>query len=433
MKQLDLFETSRIRNGYRVSYPSLDEVTFMGGVQEPVHSWFRLTPSYSPELVRYLLKYLKCNDETVILDPFLGKGTTTIECKKLGFDCIGVEINPLLQKVSEYELTWEIDLASFKADYKELYGKLSEIISREQNASLDDVLEKYKLKVPSIHNPFRWWRKNVLRDLLIIRDVVFNLVDGDVKNLYWVALSSNAIDCANIHRNHPTITFDDGHNRDIDALADFDEKIEKIITDLAIIHDKNIGTYPNIEIILGNSTVLNDLVGSRRIDRVITSPPYPNRFSYVHTTRPQLFFMDIFDNASQSADLDISAIGGTWGRATSDLYNIEIEPNKDIRDTLQNIVAELRPRSNLMCNYVVKYFNMVDDHIRALKQVISEDFRGAYVVGNSRIKGEEIYTELLLSEIFEIRGFHVDELLTFRKRGGRAKLYETAVCVSLSS
>ena len=177
---------------------------------------------------------------------------------------------------------------------------------------------------------------------------------------------------------------------------------------------------------------MDKLIRNRKVNRVITSPPYPNRFSYVHTTRPQLFFMDMFDSASQSAELDINSIGGTWGRATSDLYNIEIEPNEHLGNTLEGIETELRPESNLMCNYVIKYFNMLDDHISALKQVITEDFRGAYVVGNSRIKGVEIYTELILSQIFEIQGFNVDELLVFRKRGGKARLYETAVCVSLN-
>ena len=432
MKQLDLFEIDCVRNGYKTIYPSLNEVTFIGGLYEPVHSWFRLTPSYSPELVRYMLEYLKCNDKTVILDPFLGKGTTTIECKKLGFNCIGVEINPLLKKVSEYELTWDIDLALFKAHYEELYSNLAKIISQEKEASLEDVLTKYKITIPTIHNPYRWWRKNVLKELLIIKNIVFSMGDNDFKKLYWLALCSSAIDCANIHRNHPTISFDDNHNREINTLFDFNDKIENIISDLSIIHEQSSATYPYIDVILGDSTILDSFIKDRLVNRVITSPPYPNRFSYVHTTRPQLFFMDIFDNPSQSAELDIKAIGGTWGRATSDLYNVKIEPYKHLNSILENIRAELISKSNLMCNYIIKYFNMLDDHIGTLKQVISKDFRGAYVVGNSRIKGVEIHTELILSEIFEARGFNVDELITFRKRGGKAKLYETAICVSLN-
>jgi len=430
MIQLDLFETSYIKNGYKISFPSLNEVTFIGGLQEPVHSWFRLTPSYSPELVRYLVSYLKCNDETIILDPFLGKGTTSIECKKLGFNCVGVEINPLLQKVSEYELTWEIDLDAFRRDYEKHYDNLTEIISKEKNASLEDVFDKYNFEIPPIHNPYRWWKKNVLKDLLIIKDVVFNINDDDFRKLYWVALNSSVVNCANIHRNHPTISFDDNHNRNINALSDFYENIQQIISDLTTLHNQKNMIYPDIEIILGDSTALNEFIRDKKVNRVITSPPYPNRFSYVHTTRPQLFFMDIFDNPSQSTELDINSIGGTWGRATSNLQKGKIDPHEHLGNIMEDVIEELRPKSNLMCNYVVKYFNMMDTHINALKQIITEDFKGAYVVGNSRLKGVDVFTETILSKMFEIHGFKVDELLMFRKRGGKARLYETAICIS---
>jgi hypothetical protein len=168
-----------------------------------------------------------------------------------------------------------------------------------------------------------------------------------------------------------------------------------------------------------------------QVDRVITSPPYPNRFSYVHTTRPQLFFMEIFNAAHQSANLDCQAIGGTWGRATSELYTAHLEPEAAIASILQPLSFELRQRSQLMHNYAVKYFNMLYAHIESLRSVARRPFRGAYVVGNSRLSGVEVHTDALLARIFEQCGFKVDEILILRKRGGRKKLFETAVCISL--
>ena len=432
MLQKELFEEDYLlhfeRNKINYEVPSIGDVTFLNGRHEPIHRWFRLTPSYSPELVRFLIKELKCDQETLVCDPFLGKGTTGIELKKLGIPFIGIEINPLLKMTSEYALTWDVDVSKFYKHSNDLLKNVEEILNEFKGEPLENVLQNLKLDLPPIHHVFRWWKKYVLRDLLLTKYIVSKVRNKNYGKLYWMALCSSSLDCANIHRNHPTISFDDNHKRIIDVLQDFTENIEHINNDLKKL--PQFDKWGETKIILGDSTKLASLT-NKNIDRIITSPPYPNRFSYVHTTRPQLFFMEVFENATQSADLDCLAIGGTWGKATSVLYNNIVEPNKYLTPILETMINELRPQSNLMCNYAVKYFNLMDDHIADLKKRVSKNFHGAYVVGNSRLKGVEILTEVLLAKIFEAHGFKVDKLLVFRKRGGKKKLYETAVCVSM--
>ncbi|MBI5463397.1 MAG: hypothetical protein HY966_00410 [Ignavibacteriales bacterium] len=431
MIQTELFESDYIvhyeKHKIRYEFPVVGDVTFLNGLSEPVHRWFRLTPSYSPELVRYLVQELRCDRETLVCDPFLGKGTTGIELKKLGIPFVGIEINPLLKLASEYALTWEVEQSKFAEHWKETLAKIEETIDGFKGVTLENVIAEKKLKLPPIHDVFRWWKKYVLRDLLLIKESLGKVRNENYKRLYWIALCSSVLDCANIHRNHPTISFDDNHKRKIDVLGDFKENIEHILADLKRVPPREKTGKANI--LLGDSTHIASVVPDI-IDRVITSPPYPNRFSYVHTTRPQLFFMDVFENATQSADLDCAAIGGTWGKATSVLYNGVVEPYEHLSGILQPMISELRPKHNLMCNYAVKYFNMMDDHIADLKNRITNKFRGAYIVGNSRLKGVEILTEVVLAKMFEHQGFTVDKLLVFRKRGGKKKLYETAVCVS---
>jgi hypothetical protein len=55
-------------------------------------SLFPWRGQFSPELVELLLEDLPSNG--VILDPFVGSGTTLFECARKGIDAIGAEINP---------------------------------------------------------------------------------------------------------------------------------------------------------------------------------------------------------------------------------------------------------------------------------------------------------------------------------------------------
>ncbi len=72
---------------------------------------------------------------------------------------------------------------------------------------------------------------------------------------------------------------------------EFQNKIKEIIKDLKKVSAINV-IIP-AEIFLGDSTRIENVIKNKRFDRIITSPPYPNRFSYIHTTRPQLFFYGV--------------------------------------------------------------------------------------------------------------------------------------------
>lgn len=67
----------------------------------------RFHPTQKPvELIRALLiDYSKKND--LVLDPFLGSGTTAVACKELGRRFIGIEINPKYCEIAQRRLAQE--------------------------------------------------------------------------------------------------------------------------------------------------------------------------------------------------------------------------------------------------------------------------------------------------------------------------------------
>jgi hypothetical protein len=50
---------------------------------------------FHPQMVRALLNIIHAKPGDLVLDPFIGSGTTALECQLLGIDCKGVDISPL--------------------------------------------------------------------------------------------------------------------------------------------------------------------------------------------------------------------------------------------------------------------------------------------------------------------------------------------------
>ena len=413
------------QSGFAYEEVNIGDITFKPGQSESVHRWYRLTPSFSPGLVRFLIGEFGIGEGAYVLDPFSGRGTTVIECQKQGIPAVGIDINPLLQQVGERSLRWETGRLHLVGDYVREAG---ELLARHRGDSVAAALEKFDARLPLIRNVFRWWKAEVLRDLIICRELAAAARYAPVHDYLWLAVNKAALDCANIHRNHPTITFDDDHRRDIDVYSEVKTNLAEICEDLRGLTAEQAGRSRLNSVVLGNSTRGLAELTRRPADFVITSPPYPNRYSYVHQTRPQLHFMELLEDTAQATEIDLDAVGGTWGRATSVLQKRLIEVPGEVRPYL-SYYDELKGTNVLMCNYATKYFIDLWRHVRSLRRHASPGFRGAYVVGNSRLSGLEIFTEVILGKLFEREGFEVERIIAFRKRGGRQRLYETAVCV----
>ena len=301
--------------------------------------------------------------------------------------------------------------------------------------------EKLGISLPKIHNVFRWWDKDVLKDLLVAREVLKRLDEEEkYKRFLWVGLASTVIEVANVERCHPTISFADNpfnlrrnnkkqqNNINKNVVQLLSSRLERMLIDLKNIKETvgdNIHT--NVQIIKGDSRYLTRLIDGD-IDVVITSPPYPNRYSYVWETRPYLYFFEIFKTPKEASDLDMISIGGTWGRATFILKDGVIKPlNKNVEDAVGGIVEKIREHSNLLANYVQKYFNDMYVHFTELSKVANDSARCAYVIGNSKIKGVEIPSDVVLAKLLECVGFNMDKIVRIRNRLGKRGLYEAIV------
>lgn len=84
------------------------------------HGYHRYSAKYIPQIPNYLISNFS-EKADLILDNFMGSGTTLVESKILGRNAIGVDINPLACLISKVKTTNIED-----SDLKEILDKMTQ-------------------------------------------------------------------------------------------------------------------------------------------------------------------------------------------------------------------------------------------------------------------------------------------------------------------
>ena len=405
--------------------------TYKSGAAKKIHSWFRLTPSFGPDLVDLVLDKLQWQPGEMVLDPFSGAGTTLIQCSLRGIPSMGFELNPLLHFVGRTSLNRNLSARRLRNAVRTIERKFRVLSDKFQDCEPG----LCGFEIPKIHNVYRWWRKDVLKDLLTLKHCIKSgRLNKTEKEFLLLGLAGILVpDCTNVTLGRLQLHFIDRDQDDICVLEIFKKHIRQMISDQEELQSEfGVNNVP-ADLYLTDATAIQHLPVSSKANLVITSPPYPNRYSYTWNTRPHLFFFDLFDNPRQASRLDFKTIGGTWGIATTRLVKGKVQPLYPVIEEVVGPVADkIRSNDNLMANYVMKYFNLLAKQILAMEQVAAENIRVAYVVGNSEIKNVYVETDVLLGKIFEGLGlgYRVKEINRFRKRHSGVDLYESVVYAS---
>jgi hypothetical protein len=430
--QLPLFQildTSSLEEKVVYNGIPASQATFRAGLAARVHRWFRLTPSFGPDLVQDMLATLRFVPGEIVLDPFAGAATTMIECQLLGIASYGFEINPFLQWIGETSLNWDLEVPQLKQTLKLISDNYAEFEPRATIEALDSL----NLKIPPIHDPLRWWRSDILAKLLLLKQSIdlYSPTSG-VRAFFRLALAGVLVpDLTNVTLGRLQLHFIDRTGDVINVLEVFSAHCHKMIDDLEQIQRLHLTKTSKVFLI--NSTEPDPKTFPVQVNCVVTSPPYPNRYSYVWNTRPHLYFLDFFNDPKEASNLDKLTIGGTWGTATSVLSKGRVEAAQPIiSDVVGPVVDQIRRSDNLMANYVMNYFNLLGKQIIEMEPFLASDARIAYVVGCSRVKSVFVETDILLGKIIQglDLGYHVSKLERIRKRNSGKDLHESVVYAS---
>jgi len=232
-------------------------VTFKGNFDYPIHRWFRLTPSFSPELVGDILAHWELPNNAKVLEPFCGVGTTPLVCQERGLSSCAVELNPLLYFVAKVKTTPFRNLADLAVAAKEVMVQAQSRFSKLETLDTATFLIEYHDWIPKIRNVTKWWSPLILKKLVAIRMALTTAsMSVDITNLLKLAVASILIEVSNARHNHPSLSFAKVPENDAPVFERFRGQVEMMTTDLQSLTQTRSKTL----ILQGNSKQLEEVL-----------------------------------------------------------------------------------------------------------------------------------------------------------------------------
>jgi hypothetical protein len=358
-----------------------------------------------------------------VLDPFCGTGTTALSCAERGIRCATTDINPFLvwfarAKTRAYS---EEELGRFRAAAEEIAQMMA-------TPSLESAW------VPPLHRVEKWWSEQALRSLGEACELICRRADRDdprVLDLLRITFCRTLIAHARVSFGHQSMSFrrrtEDDRER---ASSPERELVRETFARNAAVIATSAGSSVRVEpdVLECDARVLERALPAERFRLVITSPPYPNRMSYIRELRPYMYWLRYLDHGRAAGELDWQAIGGTWGAATSNVGKWRPPDEVTIpHPGFDALTTQIGARSPLLSRYVQKYFYDMWQHCRSLFDVVERGGRIHYIVGNSKFYDTLVPVERIFASLFLASGFVDTEVRAIRKRTSKKELFEYVV------
>ncbi|MCX6842166.1 MAG: DNA methyltransferase [candidate division WOR-3 bacterium] len=369
----------------------------------PRHRWYFVKEGFSPALVEQAMKTECVKKGELVIDPFVGSGTTPLAAVSSGMRAVGIEVNPFLRFLSAAKLT-QVNPARL--------GDSASVVGRGLLRPSPSRLETYS----TFGEGNRWNRWLFSRDVLRAFEGALNhirMVPTRHRGLLMLALLSAAMDCCNAVRDGKCLRYRKDwrdKQRGVDDLVSaFSRRVAVIIEDLktAPLRDAD------ATITQGDArrSLRERTAGAFRL--CITSPPYLNSFDYSDVYRPELFLGRFVDSNASLMRIRLrtirSHVQATWSTPhEEDFGHLYRECMDKVRSSQTQLWSSRLP---LM---IQAYFEDMRDVLMSLRECAARNASTWMVVSTSAYAGIEIPVDLILAEIGQAAGWYLREVGVLR-------------------
>ncbi len=375
-------------------------------VSYATHGIHKYPAKFIPQIPRFCIESFSKEDD-VVLDPFMGSGTTLLESYILGRESNGIDIHPLARMIAKVKTT-PIDPKHLSRVAERLLGDIRS--DDGDNSSL----------IPEIPNRDHWFRPEVLGNLATIKKHVWRIRSGPTQDFFKICFSSIIRKMSNSDADSliPEVTsfrkkLDEQGKTSFDVMSKFENTVSNKLLDAEglwkISQDvqEEFRNPPSINIIGRDARDIE--MDDSSVDLAVTSPPYASAVHYVSVHKLEMFWLDLLDDMAR---LDGQVVG------TSRAYVREYKPwePKTSVPELKRVLTELIENEKKSAYIVYKYFDDMRRNLCEVNRVLGRNGIYCMVVGENTFRKVRIPTYLILARIasqcgYELKGIYVYDVI----------------------
>ena len=425
-------------------------VSFQLSKKDYLHKWLKYKEGFSSALVSNLIKEFGIKQGGLVMDPFLGSGTTALVCQMSGINSIGFDILPMSKiAINAKQRVYDYNIPELEKLLEELkktecphnhagtfqYLSITDGAFPEQTAKEIDFYTQWNNT-----SEYSDDAKNLVSLCILNSLETISYTAKDGQYLRWDYRSKKMREANEerlAHGKRPIVVrLDKGS---LPSLKDtLYKELLSVANDIKIIQSTSRKNDSTIKFIEGSALYEMPKLPDAILDGVITSPPYCNRYDYTRTYALELNYLGFskeeitnlrqnllsctVENKSKMDSLKqyYSEISKpSFYEKTVDIIN----SNKSLNE-IKTTLLERDKHGDINNKGVLR---MVDGYFAELTFVYAELYRlckkgakVAFVNDNVRYGGEVIPVDFISTELAEQIGFTPVKIISLKQQKGNS-------------
>jgi DNA modification methylase len=355
------------------------------------HGLHKYPAKFFPELPRWFIRRYS-EEKDIVLDPFLGSGTTNVEALLLRRHSVGIDVDPFSRFLSRVKTT-PLDEQELKYSQKVLLRvMLGYHPSKVQQSD-----------IPSFHYRDNWFNKEIILELSYLKNAIGSLdIGDDARNFFKVCFSSIIRSVSNADDNCTRTVIRKKLNKRVspgDALKKFGESI---LTNIPKMIEFSQKCPKDIKVVFPQHQDARNIQYSEGyFDLALTSPPYVNAVDYPRTHQLEMYWLGLANGSL--APLKKKHVG------TESVFHNEYKMLHKIgvKDA-DNIISKIYNKDPRRAFIAYKYLSDMQKNLKEVHRALKKNGRYVVVVGNNKIRGELFQSWKYIMDLAEKIGFSVD-------------------------
>jgi site-specific DNA-methyltransferase (cytosine-N4-specific) len=420
-------EASTTPNG-NVSLPSFEQMPSLRrqNTRYSAHGLHEYRGKFNPQVVRAIGNLLGLEAGHWILDPFCGSGTTLLEGVHIGWNSVGLDVNPLGVLIANAKV------AAIKTNPLVLADEAEALVNRLEKES-SSVSINWREQLPNSGYLENWFAEPVLTQLAIILGNIDKVATVKLQEIFRVVLSDV---CREVSLQDPgDLRIRRRKNPDstysvipvfVDKLRSNISLIQRARRHLLLKKAKQRAFLADARFSPAIHRFTSDS-GTKLFDAAITSPPYATALPYIDTQRLSLCLLGLID----SRQIRITEKMLIGNREISNLERCQLEKSLQVNEAqlpgdvftfCKKLLAlsdhhEHGFRKRNVPALVFKYFWQMAEMFESMRKVIRRDGKYALLVGFNKttLNGSEVLidTPQFLASVAASRGWTIEETHNF--------------------